>query len=50
MISGYWKLNMMDHVKNLYNEMDQIAYTTLIAAFCSTGEMILARSFFDEMN
>ncbi|WJX61703.1 hypothetical protein P8452_46770 [Trifolium repens] len=47
---------MMDQVKKLYNEMkekgvylDQIAYTTLIAAFCSTGEMILAQAFFDEM-
>jgi pentatricopeptide repeat protein len=46
---------MMDQVKKLYNEMkekgvylDQIAYTTIVA-FCSTGEMILARSFFDEM-
>jgi pentatricopeptide repeat protein len=56
MISGYWKLNMMDQVKKLYNEMkekgvylDQIAYTTLIAALCSTGELILAQAFFDEM-
>jgi pentatricopeptide repeat protein len=28
---------------------DQIAYTTLITAFCNTGEMVKAQALFDEM-